>query len=399
MDEAGKNASTKGETKENRGEKNRLKRDALNSFAQRRLESLLAPTGVTFDGPNPWDIQVLNPSLYHRLLLNGSLSLGQGYMNHSWECEQIDELINRILRSDIAQRHTFVSHALSWLSARFFNLQSQRRAFQVGEQHYDIGNDLYQAMLDQRMVYSCGYWADSDTLEAAQQAKLDLICRKLELQPGMTVLDIGCGWGSLAKYAAERYGVAVVGVTVSKEQAEWAGRACRHLPVEIRLQDYRQLDQRFDAVASVGMFEHVGHKNYRAFMQVVDRCLKPEGKCLLHTIGKNHSRRGLDPWTAKYIFPNGEIPSMRQISAGVESLLVVEDWHNFGPDYDKTLMAWFRNFDSAWSQLTTHYPESFYRMWKYYLLSCAGAFRARKLQLWQIVLSKGLSFQAYRRPA
>jgi cyclopropane-fatty-acyl-phospholipid synthase len=191
----------------------------------------------------------------------------------------------------------------------------------------------------------------------------------------------------------------VVGVTVSKEQAEWAENVCRNLPVEIRLQDYRQVEQQFDAVVSVGMFEHVGHKNYRTFMQVVDRCLKPSALCLLHTIGKNHNRMGLDPWTAKYIFPNGEIPSMRRVSAAVESLLVVEDWHNFGPDYDKTLMAWFHNFDSAWDQLEHNYSNTFYRMWKYYLLCCAGAFRARRLQLWQIVLSKGLSDQAYRRPA
>ena len=232
-------------------------------------------------------------------------------------------------------------------------------------------------MLDPSMVYSCGYWADSSTLANAQQAKLDLIRRKLALQSGMTVLDIGCGWGSFAEYAAEHYGVEVVGIAVSKEQAEWAKNTCGSLPVEIRLQDYRSLDQQFDAIVSFGMFEHVGHKNYRTFMKVVERCLKPQAMCLLHTIGKNHSRMGLDPWTAKYIFPNGEIPSMRRISAAVESLLVVEDWHNFGPDYDKTLMAWFHNFDRAWEQLRDHYSDTFYRMWKYCLLSCAGAFRAR----------------------
>jgi cyclopropane-fatty-acyl-phospholipid synthase len=374
-------------------------RSAPKSFAQRRLESLLTNTGVTFNGNQPWDIQVLDPQLFSTLLLNGSLSLGEGYMNGSWECAQIDEFMNRLLRSPIAQNHAFLSHALSWLSAKVFNLQNQRRAFQVGEHHYDIGNDLYRAMLDPNMVYSCGYWADSDTLADAQKAKLDLICRKLELRPGMTVLDIGCGWGSFAQYAAEQYGVEVVGVTVSKEQAEWAENVCRNLPVEIRLQDYRQVEQQFDAVVSVGMFEHVGHKNYRTFIQVVDRCLKPSALCLLHTIGKNHSRKGLDPWTAKYIFPNGEIPSMRRVSAAVESRLVVGDWDNFGPDYDKTLMAWFQNFDSAWDQLKHNYSDAFYRMWKYYLLCCAGAFRARRLQLWQIVLSKGLSDQAYRRPA
>lgn len=177
----------------------------------------------------------------------------------------------------------------------------------------------------------------------------------------MTVLDIGCGWGSFAKFAAWHYGVEVVGVTVSKEQAKRAANPCRNLQVDIRLQDYRELDQKFDAVASVGMFEHVWHKNYRTLMEVLDRCLKPQPMCLLHTIGKNHNRMGLEPWTAEYTFPNGEIPSMRRISTAVESRLVVEDWHNFGPDYDKTLMAWFRNFDGAWGRLKDNYSETFYR--------------------------------------
>jgi cyclopropane-fatty-acyl-phospholipid synthase len=367
------------------------------SFAQRRLEAIFATAGIAFNGANPWDIQVRDPKFYQRLLLTGSLGLGEGYMDKAWECDQLDELINRILRANITARRAVIGHWLGQLRALIFNLQDHTKAFEVGEQHYDIGNDLFAAMLDERMVYTCGYWADSDNLAAAQLAKLDLVCRKLDLKPGMRVLDIGCGWGSFAKFAAEQYGVEVVGITISKEQAELGQELCRDLNVEIRVQDYRQVNEPFDAIVSIGMFEHVGHKNYRTFMEVVDRCLRPEAKCLLHTIGKNYSRLGLNPWTAKYIFPNGEIPSMRQISKAVESVLVVEDWHNFGPDYDKTLMAWYRNFDGAWWQLRQRYSERFYRMWKYYLLSCAGAFRARDLQLWQIVLSKGLSQETYRR--
>jgi cyclopropane-fatty-acyl-phospholipid synthase len=268
----------------------------------------------------------------------------------------------------------------------------------VGEAHYDLGNEIYTAMLDQRMVYTCAYWRNADTLDQAQRHKLDLVCRKLDLRPGMRVLDIGCGWGSFAKYAAETYGVEVVGITVSREQVELGSRLCEGLPVEIRLQDYRENSESFDAIVSLGMFEHVGHKNYRTFMEVVDRCLTSNGLCLLHTIGKNDSRPGVDPWIAKYVFPNGETPSLRQISEACEGLMIIEDVHNFGADYDKTLMAWFRNFDAAWPELQNRYSGKFYRMWKYYLHSCAGAFRSRDLQLWQLVISNGIRAGGYQRP-
>jgi cyclopropane-fatty-acyl-phospholipid synthase len=242
-------------------------------------------------------------------------------------------------------------------------------------------------MLDTRMVYSCGYWREARTLEAAQEAKLDLICRKLGLKEGDRLLDIGCGWGGLAKFAAERYGATVVGLTVSKEQAALARERCKGLPIEIRVQDYRTLSERFDHIASVGMFEHVGVKNYRTYFEVARRCLKEEGLFLLHTIGGNRSVRSVEPWIGKYIFPGGMLPSVAQIGAGIERLFVMEDWHNFGSYYDTTLLAWWHNFDAAWPALRAKYGERFYRMWKYYLLICAGTFRARHSELWQIVLS------------
>ena len=246
------------------------------------------------------------------------------------------------------------------------------RAFHVAEQHFDVGNELYKAMLDERMIYTCGYWARANNLEQTQQHKLDLVCRKLDLRKGMKVLDIGCGWGGFAKFAAQQYGVEVVGITISQAQVDLATEYCRELPIEIRLQDYRALEDKFDAIVSLGMFEHVGHKNYRAYMAIARKCLKNNARFLLHTIGKNSSRPGVDPWIAKYIFPNGETPSMRQISAAIEPYMVIEDVHNFGPDYDLTLMAWFNNFDNAWANLKQNYPgknytERFYRMWKYYL--------------------------------
>jgi cyclopropane-fatty-acyl-phospholipid synthase len=269
------------------------------------------------------------------------------------------------------------------------NLQSRSRAFIVGEQHYDLGNLLYQCMLDPRMTYTCGYWAKAGDLEQAQTDKLDLSCRKLGLQPGQRVLDIGCGWGSFAEFAARQYGVRVVGITISREQAELARQRCRGLPVDIRLQDYRELDEPFERIVSLGMFEHVGWRNYVTYMGVVQRCLADGGLFLLHSIGSNRSLAHADPWIDRYIFPNGGLPSIAQIGRAIEKDFVMEDWHNFGADYDRTLMAWHANFERHWPQLAGHYDQRFRRMWRYYLLSCAGAFRARDIQLWQIVLSKG----------
>jgi cyclopropane-fatty-acyl-phospholipid synthase len=236
-------------------------------------------------------------------------------------------------------------------------------------------------------VYSCGYWKDATSLDEAQEAKLDLVCSKLGLRPGMRVLDIGCGWGEALKFAAERYGVSGVGITVSQEQAEYARRLCHGLPIEIRVQDYRDVDERFDRSWSIGMFEHVGVKNYRRYFDVVRRCLTDDGLSLLHTIGGEESTNHTDPWIAKYIFPNSMIPSAAQIAQYSEGLFVIEDWHNFGADYEKTLLAWRDNFELAWPTLQARYGERFRRMWEFYLCAAAATFRARRDQLWQVVLS------------
>ena len=359
---------------------------------------MLSGTGVSINGSQPWDIQVSNPSFFNRVLINGSLGLGESYLDGYWDCEQVDETINLILRSELANSHKFLSHIISYIQATLFNLQKSSRAFQVGEEHYDVGNDLYARMLDNRMTYTCGYWARAKNLDDAQEDKLDLICRKMDLQQGMKILDIGCGWGSFAEYAAKNYGTEVVGVTISAEQVKLGMERCKGLPVDLRLQDYREINENFDGIVSIGMFEHVGHKNYRTYMQTVNRCLRSGGRFLLHTIGKNNSLPGVDPWIAKYIFPNGEIPSLKRIAEAAEPSLIIEDVHNFGPDYDKTLMAWCQNFNKAWPELKHQYSDRFYRMWDYYLKVCAGAFRARDLQLWQIVMTKGSPAEAFRRP-
>ena len=365
---------------------------------RRRIETMLAAADIVVGGGRPWDMEVHDPGLFRRILAAGSLGLGEGYTEGWWDCPALDQFFHRVLATGLDGAVRTPAQLLAVYRARLGNRQSRSRAWIVGERHYDIGNDLYQAMLDKRLNYSCGYWAQATDLDGAQQAKLDLACRKLLLAPGQRLLDIGCGWGAMARFAAERYGVNVVGITISDRQAELAREQCRGLPVEIRLQDYRELDGRFDRVVSIGMFEHVGYKNYRTFMQVVSRCLADDGLFLLHTIGGNRSVTTTDPWIERYIFPNGMLPSIRQIARACEGLFMVEDWHNFGPDYDRTLMAWHRNFEAAWPQLAPQYGEHFHRMWGYYLLSCAGAFRARVNQLWQIVLSKNGAPAGYRAP-
>jgi len=366
----------------------------------RILAELAATADIRFDGGRPWDIRVHDAQFYRRVLSRGSLGFGEAYMDGLWEAERLDQTFDHLLSADIDQKIRGLARlrlAASVLRHRLLNLQSKARAFEVGQRHYDIGNSIYQAMLDPTMTYSCGYWKDAETLEQAQQAKLELICRKLELAPGQRLLDIGCGWGGLAEHAVRQHGVEVLGVTVSERQLAFARERCQGLPVRIELMDYRDLSGRFDRVVSIGMFEHVGTKNFRAFFEQVFRVMEDAGLFLLHTIGDRITTSTTDPWIDRYIFPNGKIPSARQLTAAFEGRLVLEDWHNFGPDYDRTLMAWWSNFDAAWPSLRgQRYDERFYRMWKYYLHCCAGYFRSRQGQLWQLVLSKRARRPVYR---
>lgn len=358
------------------------------------ISDLLAGADIQVNGTNPWDITVHNDRFFTRLLQQPHLALGEGYMDGWWDCPAIDQFITRALTAQLDNK-ILGNWRIKWhiLRAQLLNLQSVRRAFQVGQQHYDLGNDLYQAMLDKRLNYTCAYWKDAKNLDEAQEAKLELVCRKIGLQPGMTVLEIGCGWGSFAKYAAEKYGAQVLGVTVSKEQVALGMELCRGLPVELRLQDYREVQGQFDRVISIGVMEHIGYKNYRTYMEIVDRCLKPGGVGFVHTIGGNISVALADQFTNKYIFPNGMLPSIAQLSKAMEGLFVMEDWHNIGPHYDPTLMAWQANFEAAWSHLQHNYSERFRRMWNYYLLSSAGGFRSRTQQLWHIVFTRPGSIQ------
>lgn len=357
--------------------------------AKKMVTNILALADIKVGGTRPWDIVVHNDSFYDRVLAEGSIGLGESYMDGWWDSPHLDQFMFHLFRAELEEK-VKPTWGMRWtaLKAYLFNLQDKLGSKKVIEEHYQLGNELYEEMLDPWMVYSCAYWKEAGDLTQAQVAKFDLICRKMALKPGMKVLDIGCGWGGFAKYAASQYGANVVGITLSENQAEHARKLCAGLPVEIQLKDYRDLEGTFDRVISIGMFEHVGKKNFSEYMQIANRCLKPGGLFLLHTIGRNTSTLVTDPWIHKYIFPNGQLPSIAQIGESIENEFVMEDWHNFGAYYDDTLMAWFEQFNSAWPKLKAQYGERFYRMWKYYLLSCAGCFRSRKIQLWQIVLSK-----------
>lgn len=358
------------------------------------FKGALESADIRINGDRSWDVQVLDERLYKEVALRGLMGLGDAYVNGWWECKDLDVFFFKAFSANLQKKLRFdFVNICEYLKHRVFNLQSRSRAFIVGEEHYDLGNDLYEAMLDNRMVYTCGYWKDAKSLDEAQEAKLDLTCKKLGLKPGQRILDIGCGWGSFAKFAAERYGARVVGVTVSKEQVELAQERCRGFDVEIRLQDYRDINEKFDHIVSLGMFEHVGYKNYREYFEVADRCLENNGIFLLHTMGQRDDYPNINQpethWIIKHIFPNGMLPSVRQIGKASEGLFVMEDWHTFGKDYDRTMMEWFKNFDKNWPKLQQKYGDRFYRMWKYYLMTFCGAWRAHgQYNLWQIVFVK-----------
>jgi cyclopropane-fatty-acyl-phospholipid synthase len=356
--------------------------------AERIVRRLLESAEIEVGGGRPYDIQVHDPEFYTRALRDGRLGVGESYLDGQWDAPAVDQFIDKLLRARLNERVQDWQAIVFVAAAKAFNLQNGVRAFRAVEHHYDIGNDLYQAMLGETLSYTCAFWQNATTLDEAQRAKLELVCDKLDLQPGMRVLELGCGWGTFAKFAAENYGVEVTGYTVSKEQVALGTELCRGLPVELRLQDYREARGSFDRVVSIGMMEHVGHKNHRAYFETVDRCLKPEGLAFVHTIGGNVSDTLIDSFFHKYLFPNALIPSLSQLATAAEGLFVIEDVHNIGPHYDPTLMAWHRNFEAAWDTLRGRYDERFHRLWRFYLLSSAGSFRARFTQLFQIVLSR-----------
>ena len=360
---------------------------------------ILHNAGIEVGGDQPRDIAVHDDRFWARVIAQPELGLGESYQDGWWDASQLDEFIAEVqtldLRSLVRPRPGLTLHVAK---ARAMNRQTARLARRNAGAHYNIGNDLYERMLDKRMIYSCGYWRRSEDLDQAQEDKLDLICRKLRLEPGMRLLDIGCGWGGFARHAASEHGVTVAGVTPAREQARVARDLCAGLPVEIQECDYRDVQGRFDRIVSIGMMEHVGPRNLKTFFERCDDLLSGDGMMLHHTIGSLESKNHTDPWFDKHIFPGGVVPSLGQISSASERDWVIEDVQNFGPYYDRTLMAWHRNLTEAWEDLPA-YDERFRRTWEYYLLSSAGSFRARALQLWQIVFTRSRRrSEVYHRP-
>jgi cyclopropane-fatty-acyl-phospholipid synthase len=355
------------------------------------LDEWVAPAGIRFNGPNPWDIRVHDPRFYDRVLSQGSLGFGESYMDGWWDCPELDQLMDRVLRHGLyTLRPSSWRIMLEVLRLRVLNLHSTEQSRRVAEVHYDLSNELFARMLGPTMTYSCAYWERAKSLDEAQDHKHDLICDKIRLERRHRLLDIGCGWGSFLAHAYKRTGCAGHGVTISEPQWRYARQAHEHL--DVSLVDYRDpsIDARgpFDRIVSVGMFEHVGKRNHRAFFARVAKLLADDGILLLHTIG-NKGRGGANPWILRYIFPNSLAPCVRDIAEGLDEFFVLEDWHSFGHDYDKTLMEWARSFERYAASPEFPFDRRFYRMWRFYLYSFAGSFRAKNyLQLWQIVASK-----------
>lgn len=359
---------------------------------KKEVEKLFNEIGVTIGGSNPRDPIVYNDEVWGRIAGGGAVAMGETFMDKYWDVDDLADFVYRIQKSTFDWKSVISAGSMLFiLRHKFFNLQIGHRAYEVAEEHYDLGNDLYQVMLDKRMIYTAGYWDNVDTLNAAQEAKLDLICRKLGLQKGQSILDIGCGWGGFMKYATEKYSVHCVGLSVSKEQITYAQELCAGLSIEFVLVDYQKYEpkQKFDHIVSIEMFEAVGQKNYRTYMNKVSDWLTDDGVFLLQTIASTQKKPLADPWIEKYIFPNGQLPNKQLIIQSTEGALDIHDWHSLGDSYDKTLMAWWSNFDKAYSSLDqTKYDERFYRMWKYYLHICAGGFRSGYLDVWQILMTK-----------
>jgi cyclopropane-fatty-acyl-phospholipid synthase len=355
-------------------------------------------TGNAVENARPWDIIVHHPQFYKRCIAQGSLGLGEAYMDGWFDVEAIDELVHKIIQAELHKKFKFnLSSIKIFAEALLFNRQSLKRAKQVGEEHYDIDPELYKAMLGEDEIYTCAYWKGlerkPENLILAQQQKLNLVFNKLKVQKGMSVLDVGCGWGGTLIYGHKNFGITGTGISISKEQVQYAQNMAESggYPLEFRLQDYRHVHGKFDRALSIGMFEHVGKKNYRSYMKSVHTVLDDQGLFLLHCIGGFDSSSTEDPWLDKYIFPNSVLPSLADIAKASEGYFIIHDVQNFGIYYDTTLVEWNTRFETYWKShedVQKKYGTRFYRMWRYYLLMCAGTFRARKNQLYQVVLSK-----------
>lgn len=346
-------------------------------------------------GPVQFKVKLKKELPKRELLRSTSLALGEAYMHGDIE---LDRDLYEVLDLFLGEMGRFQTNRRALHSLLHTSLGMKNQKKEVTS-HYDIGNDFYELWLDETMSYSCGYFKNpEDSLFEAQVGKADHILEKLQLQPGMTLLDIGCGWGFLLKRAVEHYHVKGVGITLSEEQYKRLSQEIkeRHLEerLEVRLMDYRELEKSglsFDRVVSVGMLEHVGRGNYEEFFNQAAAVMHPGGLFLLHYISAQKEHSG-DPWIRRYIFPGGVIPSLREIM----ELLPEYDFYTLDVEslrrhYTKTLLCWRENFMGSREKIEARYGEEFARMWELYLASCAATFHHGIIDLHQILVSKGIN--------
>ena len=348
---------------------------------------------------HPIKIKILDKTLHWKLLINPDLYLGEGYMNGSIVIENgtLTDFLEIALKNVGRQPTNTMTNILGRFRRVYryitnFNLIGKSK--ENVAHHYDISEKFYDLFLDEKRQYSCAYFKNEDnTLEEAQNNKIDHIIKKLNLKPNQRVLDIGCGWGTLALDIAKKTQCEVVGITLSENQLEYAKQKAKEMnlenQVEFRLADYRQLNEKFDRVVSVGMFEHVGRKFYNKYFSKVFDFLNEDGVALIHTIGSINPPRGPQPWITKYIFPGGYTPSLSEVSLPIEkSGLIVSDIEVLRTHYQHTLRNWKDRFISKKEEVLEMFDEKFFRMWEFYLVSCEMAFKWSDQVVFQFQLTK-----------
>lgn len=364
------------------------------------------PFTISVDGKDPLmighGVPLFNVLIHrdipkHELINATSLALGEAYMNRDIEVEGDLFLALTLLLAHMDQ-FSINQKAMHRLLHTSTNAGHQKKEVCS---HYDIGNEFYQMWLDKTLSYSCAYFkAPDDTLEQAQQQKAQHILKKLNLHKGMSLLDVGCGWGYLLREAAKTYGIHGTGITLSKEQHKICCEKAKEEGLSdlltFRLMDYRELKRNpnaFDRVVSVGMLEHVGRDNYPLFFDNMSQCLKPGGIMLLHTITALKEHPG-DPWMKKYIFPGGMVPSFRELAnLSAEYQFYTVDAESLRRHYVKTLLCWYENFQAVKPNVMAQFSDSFARMWELYLCACAASFQNGVIDIHQLLLTKGVNNQ------
>lgn len=352
------------------------------------LTTLLREANIEPNGASPWDPQIKDERFYRTVLLRGSVGLGDAYLNGWWECADISGFILRIIKSGIHLRVPRVDIFLRRLRFGLIDAQNRIRSKRVAELHYDEDPYIFEVMLGSTNSYTCARWKGVITLDAAQQQKMDLLCKKAGLSSGMTVLDIGSGWGGFLAYAAERYQVRGIGLTISKTQLDYARKRYGNLPVEFRLQDYRDFVGGVDAVVSICVIEHVGSDHYREYFQKVRETLtREDGFFAMQCILACDTQARMDPWTEKHIFPNGILPTLERIENAVEGILHIVDREFFRDDYVRTFSAWYENLVRNKNAIIARCGVRYFRKYEYYLCLYIAGFGSGRIDVGQFVLS------------